>query len=488
MAGGRTSGACRSFSVSGAAPCASIVRYRPPFRSSQAALMAAPSDTLKPCKHCNDTAATDLYTLKIGRLWQTLKEQHSSFWFLSLYITFEYIRPQSIIKSIDILPWSQLWLILALATWVTDKHKTIVLSGPLALIIIFNILVFASIPGAYFPGWAKQDLSHSYNWLIIFFLMTQIVNNRARLIISLLIIMAASFKLTLFGAKTWTLRGFSFTSWGMKGPPGFFENSGEYAIQCLIFTVLVYQFAQAMRPYIGKWMYRFLLFAAVTGVMSVIASSSRGAQVALLGAMLYLAFAGRIRFRAILAAALVFGSVYLLMPDEQIARFQSAGEDETSLQRIAYWQRGADMMLAHPWLGVGYNNFRPYFTRHYPQDLQPFQKQLGAQLPHNILVQVGTDLGIPALLVYLMLCWTGLRMTVQLRKQSREGEHCVDAHLAKGLAAGLVGFFIAGQFVSVVYYPFLWIQMALIVCLYNIALEKPQRARVRRAQPSARLA
>jgi len=37
--------------------------------------------------------------------------------------------------------------------------------------------------------------------------------------------------------------------------------------------------------------------------------------------------------------------------------------------------------------------------------------------------------------------------------------------LSKGLEVGFVGFLIAGQFVSVAYYPFMWIQLALMVKL-----------------------
>jgi len=40
--------------------------------------------------------------------------------------------------------------------------------------------------------------------------------------------------------------------------------------------------------------------------------------------------------------------------------------------------------------------------------------------------------------------------------------------LSRGLDLNLVGFLLAGQFVSVVYYPFMWITLALSVCLSNI--------------------
>ncbi|MDH5728608.1 MAG: hypothetical protein OEZ58_06435, partial [Gammaproteobacteria bacterium] len=40
--------------------------------------------------------------------------------------------------------------------------------------------------------------------------------------------------------------------------------------------------------------------------------------------------------------------------------------------------------------------------------------------------------------------------------------------VAYGLDAGMVGFLIAGTFVTVLYYPFFWIQITMIVMLNNV--------------------
>ena len=43
--------------------------------------------------------------------------------------------------------------------------------------------------------------------------------------------------------------------------------------------------------------------------------------------------------------------------------------------------------------------------------------------------------------------------------------------MSKGLDIGFIGFLIAGQFVSVVYYPFMWIYLALVVATKKIYLD-----------------
>lgn len=40
--------------------------------------------------------------------------------------------------------------------------------------------------------------------------------------------------------------------------------------------------------------------------------------------------------------------------------------------------------------------------------------------------------------------------------------------IAAGIGMGVFGFLVAGQFVTVSYYPFLWVHLAFIVCLTKI--------------------
>ena len=48
---------------------------------------------------------------------------------------------------------------------------------------------------------------------------------------------------------------------------------------------------------------------------------------------------------------------------------------------------------------------------------------------------------------------------------------------AHGLDGALVGFLVSGTFVTVLYYPFFWINLALTAALHNAALDSAARAR-----------
>src|SRR5690606_38595329 len=133
-----------------------------------------------------------------------------------------------------------------------------------------------------------------------------------------------------------------------------------------------------------------------------------------------------------------------------------------SQQRLNYWKGGWEMLNDHPLLGVGYYNFPPYFNEHY-RDLVLYEH---AQLPHNILVQVGADLGYLGLFVYAMLI-----LNCFIRKKAgigREAQDDLIGTLPWVLNISILGFLIAGQFVSVVYYPYMWIHLAFVGIVRNI--------------------
>jgi len=63
------------------------------------------------------------------------------------------------------------------------------------------------------------------------------------------------------------------------------------------------------------------------------------------------------------------------------------------------------------------------------------------------------------------------------RNLAKSMENNLFFYLSLGLDAGLIGFLVAGTFVTVLYYPFFWIQIAMIVALYNVCAQDQQRIR-----------
>lgn len=291
------------------------------------------------------------------------------------------------------------------------------------------------------------------------------MNNRERFYIFIVIILISSAKIAIGTSKSWISRGFSFTSWGLTGPPGYFQNSGELAILMLTLFPVAYYLYVYLKPRIEKWEKVILIIFWVSPVLTILGTSSRGGQLALALQLLIMFYKKIFRIKQLVVIATLLYMVYNLLPDEQKARFESVGEDKTSIQRFLYWKHGIEMINESPLLGVGYFNFPAYYGEYYARDLLYPE----AELPHNIFVQVGADAGYPGLILFILM----LFRSIYIARKKSEFHHPSECdYLLIGFSLSLLGFVIAGQFVSVAYYPFLWVYMALVVACDSIMIKR----------------
>ena len=292
-----------------------------------------------------------LYTLNPRALWSQFRKEHFAFWMMCLYLIMEYVRPQSIYPGLDFLPWDKVFLGLAVLGMPFDPHKRWVrdstnwwMSWFLVVIIVASIL-------ATFPSISWSHWFDFVGWYVIYFLIITIVTTKERYFIFLVIFLLANFKLSIFGARTWISRGFGFSDWGIAGPPGYFENSSDLSAEMLMFAPIAFELALAVKPHVKRVTYWFLMLGAVTGGMTVLAASARGSQIGLAAQGVWVAVQRKLKLKILVAIALVAALGYGLLPAEEKARFANAGTDNTSVQRLHYWQSGLKMIEDHPVLG-----------------------------------------------------------------------------------------------------------------------------------------
>lgn len=407
----------------------------------------------------------DFYIFKIGAMWRYFKKEHFSFWMICGYLFCEFVRPQSIFPVIDFLPWAQLCLLGSIVGVFMDPSVKRVSSPANIQICLFALWIIFAVLTAEYVEIARNNFIYFFSWVVIYFLIINIVNTKERFYIFVMIFLVASAKIAVGTAKTWAFRGFSFTSWGLMGPSGYFQNSGELAVLMLMLFPLAFYMYQSFKSRAQLWEKLVLMMFWVCPVLTILGASSRGAQVALVAQLLLMFRSSLFRIKPLVGIVVFCVALFYLLPQEQKDRFSDAGDDQTSQQRLLYWEHGWDMMLENPIFGVGFFNFARYYEQHYPYDmLYPT-----AQLPHNIFVQVGTDAGFIALFIFFLLINYCFVMTYKIVKSS-------DNDLVRGVSAGLgmgvLGFVIAGQFVTVTYYPFIWIHLAFITAMANIYSNK----------------
>jgi O-antigen ligase len=148
------------------------------------------------------------------------------------------------------------------------------------------------------------------------------------------------------------------------------------------------------------------------------------------------------------------------------------GDDETSQSRLTFWRDGLDIMQDRPVLGVGYSNWLPYYQRYYdPAGL----------VPHNIFIEAGAEMGYTGLLALLLLLGGTLFANARTRRRARALPEWGPFYrgLAYGLDAALVGYTVAGFFVTVLFYPFLWVNLSFTSALFLLVERRCNDARGR---------
>lgn len=218
-----------------------------------------------------------------------------------------------------------------------------------------------------------------------------------------------------------------------------------------------------------------LSLALATGV---VATGSRGGFLGLLAVTLYLVWVplpGRrngksgkgtrltmLALVGLISVAAVGGAAW-----ERISTLTNLEGDynlQSETGRLAIWQRGLGIMAHRPW-GVGIDAF------------EAAEGMEGGRFKaaHNSLIQVGAELGIAGLLVFIAMCLSAFRLLGgYLDRFAGVDDAPRSAALAAALRAGLVGFFVTGFFLSHAYAPVLYALLGMAVAVTQVT-ENPRK-------------
>lgn len=407
-----------------------------------------------------------LYSINIRYIYETVKNEGWPFIFICTYLFFEYVRPQSIYTWIDVIPWCQIILILTIISLFFEKDRYSTDTILNKLMIVYAVVVLLSSLMSTYPDESFSKLRTFFDWFIIYFLIVKIVNNEKRFFIFFLSFLIYSFKMSQHGARSWIMRGFAFADWGVTGAPGWFHNSGEFGIQMCIFVPLSVAFIFAVEPYISKKWLVVLLLMPFSGILSVVASSSRGALFGLVASALWFAGSRIKKILYVMPLVLIIGfAVYQSIPYESMCRFENMGNDRTSKHRIERWQDAIETLKENPFIGIGFEAWVEYYHS-YDVEIT------GTPLVHNIFFQCGSELGLAGLTVLVSMIVFCFKITRNIRKITRGCSDRFLSIMSRGMDCALVGFIVSASFVTVLYYPFFWIHIALTASIYISAKRK----------------
>jgi O-antigen ligase len=296
----------------------------------------------------------------------------------------------------------------------------------------------------------------------------------------------------LIGADVYSLYTYLFVAVGSDGrlSGGAHYDANDLGVMLVATLPLAIYF---LRPGVKIWKRVFALVSLALYIMLIVKSGSRGAFIALIcvAAYIVLAFRAiptRVRLGAVAAATLlmvVFGSAAYWQMMKTVTDTKDDYNMTSPVGRKAIWKRGVGYMLTHPVVGVGANAFEQAegTLSAISQEYALQNKGLKWSTAHNSFVLVGAELGITGLLLFVTLLGTMFKSLNEIKAGPTDDPHVTseDAAFSQALIGCLIGFCVAGFFVSAAYFAYLYVLVGLAAA--EISLRSRRRARVGAAQP-----
>jgi len=397
------------------------------------------------------------------------------------YVVFEYARLSAMFPALQALQIGKLIVIPTLVIWfvfhVVVRRKAKVVNDRIYLLFISWFLI-ASI-----SAFMAIDSSLAYSrvidlgkWLVTSFLIMNLLTSMRKWQIFTWLYLLLNFKLSQFQIRSFIYGMGSVSNQaryihaGVGGGSSFFGNATDFGLAMVVVIPFAFYLTRSV-----KSKYLKVLAAIMTSAfaISILRSGSRGAALALfVMAILYWLKSGK-KLVGLGLVVLFIAGFWSIAPDAWRDRFVAAKdyeEDSTASSRIELWKGGLRMIRDHPLTGVGLGNFPTAYGHKYRSPDMVY----GATAPHNIYIQATSELGIGGLVVVLGVIVLLLRRNAQTRRMYRDAgldERWI-WHFSHALDVSLIGYAVGGFFLTVLYYPHLFMIIALTISLHHIARDK----------------
>lgn len=198
-------------------------------------------------------------------------------------------------------------------------------------------------------------------------------------------------------------------------------------------------------------------------------------------------------------AFLLLCAVVALAPenywDERIGSIaeEASNQSGTAGSRLYTWGIGWRMFLSNPIFGVGPGNY-PWNSLDY-EPLEAHNGQsFGGRAAHSLYFTLLPELGTAGVIIFLLMLkasWQDRRVIsslvkrfFQLRRNSKlttdAGQKVDDYELARyinlAIGSSVVAYLVTGTFISVLYYPSLWLLIAFGIALRNVVVTMDETA------------
>lgn len=402
------------------------------------------------------------------------QESKAGFYLVMAYLFFEFGRPQELIPGLGVIPFGTGLSVLILLN--------VLMSGKLdfsrlqtKLWIPLFVVMAIHVPIAVNNYWAIMTFKDMFLLYCVYLGIVTFVDSLEKMMLLI---------------KMWIgIHGFLAVMGIAKGGVGIGGWMGDENDFCMVMNMVIpfgYFLLFSATDAVQKIKYLGFLGAFILAAM---ASLSRGGFMGLASVGAYCWYRSPKKLNALIVFVVAVLFMVALAPEkywDEIASSvsdETLGEEGTGGARLYTWRIGIDMFFANPIIGIGQSNF-PWTFEIYEAGQTFHTRSFAGRQAHSAWITLVSELGLAGIVIIgamLVQCCNDLRFvraklspprSRQKHDQTVQVTEDMRVHLARAMEGSLIGFVISGVFISILWYPALWIMMALVVALRNIASDK----------------
>lgn len=396
-----------------------------------------------------------------------LKRGHAlSYAGLFLYTIAVYFRPYelhpSLAWSINISFWFAIFTLLAFVpSQLAMEGRPTARTREVDCVMLLCLLVLISIPLGISPGESFHLFLDAFAKVVIMFIvMVNVTRTRLRLHGLMFLGLAVACVMSILHFEDYWTGNFTTEGYRVgKINHGMFTDPDDSALHLVTMIPLAIGLMIGSRNIFKKIL---LAVCALLMIGGMVFTFSRGGFLGFIAVIGVLGWKfGRRNRLAVMLALFIFAVAFAaLAPGNYPTRILSIFDHSldpvgSAGARTALLLRSIYVTVMHPLLGVGLGNF-PIVS-------------ISGKVTHNAYTQIGAEVGIPALLVYLAMMIYAIRRLARIERET-QGErsdlrfHC----LAIGLQASLVGYMVSSFFLSVAFGWYVYYLVGYAVCLRRL--------------------
>ena len=334
------------------------------------------------------------------------------------------------------------------------------------IMIVLAVLVGASLVFSERPVVSDLDNYIEYCKIIgIALFTTGVVKNRAYMRI-LIWVIALSFG--FYGVKNGAAMIVSGGSLVIiQGPGGMLSDNNDFALAlCMGIPMLLHLGIAEKRPILRRTMIAIVPLM----VLTIVATHSRGAFLALIASVFVLVWRSQNRVAGFAVCFLCASAGVLAAPKayvERISTIRTYQSDGSARGRLDAWRVAGNMIVNRPLLGVGFEKFQNSYRK-----FDPKGGEGSVRVTHNSYLQIWAECGTPAFMLYLLLILLSFLDLWRIRAQAALRYHSSwILSYATMFEASLLAFVVGSLFLNRAHFDLFYHFVAIIVVFGRIARE-----------------